>query len=96
MKYVIKSNRHIAKAHDKYTAFTLNDEAMEKYEAHLKWQRQYNTDVAYAKEEGIGEGIKEGKVEEKIKNALAMKKDGLPAQKIALYTGLSIKEIEEL
>lgn len=88
MKYVIKSNPQIAKAHDKYTAFTMNDEVMEKYEARLKWQRQYNTDLAYAKEKGERNN--------KIQNALAMKKDGLPVEKISLYTGLPIGEIEQL
>lgn len=88
MKYVIKSNPNIAKAHDKYTAFTMNDEAIEKYEAHLKWQSQYKTDMAYAREKGERDNS--------IKTALAMKKDGLPVEKISLYTGLSINEIDKL
>lgn len=96
MKYVIKSNPHIAKAHDKYTAFTMNDEAMEKYEAHLKWKSQYKTDLAYAKQEGKVEGKAEGKAEVQIENALAMKKDGVPIDKISRYTSLSIEEIEAL
>jgi predicted transposase/invertase (TIGR01784 family) len=95
MKTIIKNNPNIAKAHDKYNAFTLNDKYIEMYEARLKWQRQYSSDVTYAEEQGIKKGIIEGKIEGIIEDALAMKKDGLTVEKISLYTGLSIKEIEQ-
>ena len=46
--------------------------------------------------EATEEGRKKGMEEEKEKTALEMKKDGMPFSTIAKYTGLSIKEIEQL
>lgn len=42
------------------------------------------------------EGRQEGEAKERIKNARAMKAEGIPAAVIARITGLSLEEIEEL
>lgn len=46
--------------------------------------------------EGLEEGMKKGLKEGKKETALEMKNDGVPFVTIAKYTGLSIKEIEQL
>lgn len=47
-------------------------------------------------EKGLKEGVEKGLKEGKKETALEMKNDGLPLATIAKYTGLSIKEIEQL
>ena len=46
--------------------------------------------------EGMEKGIKEGIKKNQIENAIEMKNDGMPFSNIAKYTGLSIKDIEQL
>ncbi|MBR1573578.1 MAG: hypothetical protein IJ652_01875, partial [Bacteroidales bacterium] len=46
--------------------------------------------------EGREEGIAKGRAESMEQVALAMREAGEPAEKIALYTGLSIEQIEAL
>ena len=60
METIIKDDEIFSKAHDRYRQFTLNDELMELYEARIKYQLQYNTDMAYAEEKGIEKGIQKG------------------------------------
>jgi len=46
--------------------------------------------------EGREEGLEKGRVEEQLKIARTMKKDGLPVDVIVRYTGLAIGDIEAL
>jgi predicted transposase/invertase (TIGR01784 family) len=78
------------------------------YDSSLKYKWDNKNVLDYAKEEakqegrqeGIREGIQEGIQEGEYKKALGiareMKKDGLPITQISKFTGLSVKEIEEL
>ena len=54
--------------------------------------KEWKQDVDEALKQGHASGVAEGKLE----TAKAMLKDGLPAEKIALYTGLSASEIADL
>ena len=47
-------------------------------------------------EKGLKEGLKEGIKKQQIETAIEMKNDGIPFPTIAKYTGLSIKDIEQL
>ncbi|MBN2804946.1 MAG: hypothetical protein JXR91_17755, partial [Deltaproteobacteria bacterium] len=47
-------------------------------------------------EKGIEQGIEKGRESEKINFAIAMKKDGLTADTISKYTGLTKEQIEKL
>ena len=49
-----------------------------------------------ASEEGLKEGLKKGLEKAKSEIALQMKKDGMPYEKIAKYTGLSLDFIDSL
>lgn len=62
------------------------------YEDSLKRYRDLRNVVDASREEGFIEGIEKG-IE---KTAKEMKKDGLSIDKIALYTGLSIEQINML
>jgi predicted transposase YdaD len=48
------------------------------------------------RQEGRQEGKQEGKLETSLAIALQMKRANEPLEKIALYTGLKISQIEEL
>ena len=76
-----------------------------------RWRAEYMTlemeliarekaGVEKGRQEGLQQGMQKGLQQGKQENALAvarnMKKDGLPAEKIAAYTGISPEEIEKL
>jgi predicted transposase/invertase (TIGR01784 family) len=89
-----------------YSNMTKEEKTM--YDSSLKYKWDNKNVLDYAKEEakqegrqeGIREGIQEGIQEGEYKKALGiareMKKDGLPITQISKFTGLSVKEIEEL
>ena len=52
--------------------------------------------LAEGKAEGLAEGEAKGRAEEKKENARRMKADGMAADLIAKYTGLTVDEIESL
>ncbi len=54
-------------------------------------ERDIRNQIAYARQEGRAEG--ETSKAEQV--ALAMREAGEPAEKIALYTGLSIEQIQD-
>src|SRR5690606_14656056 len=66
------------------------------YISSLDRKRDYNNTIAYAKKQGIAQGIAEGERKKAIEMAREMKKDGLPVEQIAKFTKLSIEEIEKL
>lgn len=108
METIIKDDPIIEEAHEKYKSFTQNDELIELYEAKMKWQLQYNTDMADARESGYKEGIEKG-IEEGIEKgiekgarkaaqnvAINMLKQGLDVELISKITDLSADEINRL
>ena len=55
-----------------------------------------NYDFEIDKKVSAEEAFDEGKLEGKKENALNMLKDGLPIEKVAKYSGLSIEQIKAL
>ena len=108
MQILLKENENIARAHEKYIAFTKDEELMDAYEAHIKWKKDYNTGIFNAKEEGREEGIKKGKEEgikkgkeEGIKTnqqkiAVKMLQKGYELKTICELTGISIDELQQV
>lgn len=88
METIIKDEPVLEKAHNQYTKFTSDEQLMSVYEARIKYQQQYNSDIAYAKEEG--------KLEGKQEDAQKMLAEGLSVELISRITGLSLQEIEKL
>ena len=68
-------------------------EAQFQHEMFLHDQAQARSD---ARKDGYNQGRQAGKKENALAVARNMKKDGLPSEKIAAYTGLSPEEIEKL
>ena len=56
----------------------------------------YETDIRIHAEEAFDEGKLEGQNERARENALRMLKDGLPIEKVAEYSGLSVEQIKAL
>ncbi|EJW90559.1 hypothetical protein EVA_21348 [gut metagenome] len=74
----------------------LSKEEREKYDESIKVMRDNFAIHQTAVKDGIAQGIAQGEAKERIKNARAMKAEGIPAAVIARITGLSLEEIEEL
>ena len=66
------------------------------YENSVKVWRDNDNTVNTAYDKGFSVGEIKGKAEEKLNTAKRMKSDGLSADLIAKYTGLSIEEINQL
>src|SRR5574344_1185026 len=77
-------------------ASALTDSEKAAHEESEKHYRDYVNTISYAEEKGIERGRTEGKAEEKLAVAKAMKTKGLDVNILAECTGLSIKEIEKL
>ena len=67
-----------------------------KYEESLKYYRDLKNVVDTSFDEGKAEGKAEGMKERNAEIARQMKLSGEPIDKIIRFTGLSVKEIEEL
>ncbi|MBF0231016.1 MAG: hypothetical protein HQK63_15720 [Desulfamplus sp.] len=63
MEILIREDETFKRAHQKYAAFTRDDEMVEAYESRMKWIRDYNTKVFLAKKEGRKEGEFIGKIQ---------------------------------
>ena len=66
MEILLKEDATFRKAHEKYVAFTQDEDMLDAYEAHMKWVRDYNSGVSSAWQKGRKEGRKEGEVVGKI------------------------------
>ncbi len=71
-------------------------EERQDYEDSLKVYRDMKNVLDTAELKGLKKGLEQGALEEKIKNAKAMKVLGLPLETIAKVTGMSIEDIEKL
>ncbi len=71
-------------------------EERQDYEDSLKVYRDMKNVLDTAELKGLKKGIEQGALEEKIKNAKAMKVLGLPLETIAKVTGMSVEDIEKL
>ena len=92
----LKKDGNIWNAHKKYESFTADQELLALAEAREKWIRHYNTGMEAAREEGLEEGLKQGIEKAAREHVLKMLKDGLPAEKAALYSGLPLEEVRRL
>ena len=86
----------VKEAKDDYEKF-LSDaqlrEAQLQHEMFLHDQAQARSD---AEKNGYSRGYDNGVAQERMKTAGKMKADGIPADKIAAYTGLSAEEVAAL
>ena len=66
------------------------------YDYALKRYRDYYSGIKTAEEKGREEGLAEGEDRKMREIAKAMKAGGESTEKISLYTGLSLEEVNEL
>ena len=70
------------------------------YESAMMYERDYNNDMYYSRQEGIEEGISRGmamgKEEEKLANAKNLKSAGVSLETIAACIGLDIETVKAL
>lgn len=92
LKELMNMDAAIYKANEKMTFLANDKEVLRLYNMREMAQIDYNSGMRKAKDEGIKEGIKEGKMET-ARNMIA---DGEPIEKIARYTGLAKESIENL
>ncbi|MBQ9440965.1 MAG: Rpn family recombination-promoting nuclease/putative transposase, partial [Alphaproteobacteria bacterium] len=79
-----------------WNRISANDQLKAQQRAQDKYQRDKDSEIAIAKEEGLTEGLEKGKHNAKIetaKNLLAM---GLSIEQISIATGLTVDKIQGL
>lgn len=83
-------------AREKLRYYSMTPQERHAYDEHLNAVMIQNDVLSSAKEEGKMEGIAEGRMDERLKNAKGMKNLGIASDKIAEITGLSLEDIEKL
>ncbi|MEA2059762.1 MAG: Rpn family recombination-promoting nuclease/putative transposase [Thermodesulfobacteriota bacterium] len=87
MKVLLNENEHIEKAHERYIAFTRDEELLEAYEAREKWRKDYNSGLFNARREGEKKGEK--------KTAVRMLQKGFELKTICELTGISMDDLQQ-
>jgi predicted transposase/invertase (TIGR01784 family) len=86
---VVKMDMAIQKAEEKMVYVSRDKEALRAYQMREMALSDWTSGLNHAREEGIQEGMREGRQEV----AGNLKKIGLPVEQIAKVTGLSVEEI---
>ena len=76
--------------------YNMDQDTRDKVIHKMTTERDLRNQMAYACQEAIEEGRAEGRAEVHAEVAREMLADGMPVDKIAKYTDLSIEEIEML
>ncbi len=90
------ANPDIKKAVDQLRESAFTPEQLLGYEKFWDIISVERTLFSSGKREGLAEGMAEGERRKQYEIARQMKADGLPVATIVKYTGLSVKEIDEL
>ncbi|HIS38597.1 MAG TPA: hypothetical protein IAB45_03705 [Candidatus Onthousia faecavium] len=77
---------------DELERLAINDELGAVYDNEIMQKKMLN----FAHDDGVEEGLKQGRKEEKISIAKNFLKDGLPIEMISKNTGLNIEELKNL
>jgi predicted transposase/invertase (TIGR01784 family) len=86
----------LAQAVSEIRHFSKDKEAWIQYEAEEKARKDYQTHMGITLAKGRAEGEVIGITKGKLETARAMLADGIALEKIAVYTGLSVEELEKL
>ena len=92
MKTLLEENPRLAEAHEKYVAFTRDDELRDAYEARMKWKMDHLSSIVAAREEGRVEG----RVEEKFQTIMKLRRFDMKSPEIAEITGLTPEKVEAI
>lgn len=108
MRILLKENPEINKAHDKYVAFTRDEELLDAYEAHMKWKRDYNSGIESARREGEAKGIRigeergrqagrqEGLYIAQVAVAEKMLKKGYDIETVSEFTQIPVSDLKKI
>jgi len=100
MKTLLEENPRLAEAHEKYTAFTRDDELRDAYEARMKWKMDYLSSIVAARqegrEEGFDDGHEKGRAEEKFQTIMKLRRFEMKSPEIAEITGLTPEKVEAI
>ncbi len=86
MQVLIKNDSVMEQAHESYKKFTSNNEMLEIYEAREKRLKDEASNIAYARKQGIEQGLNSA-IER-------LKSNGLSSEKIAALLDIPINEVE--
>ncbi len=100
LKTLFEDNPRLAEAHEKYLAFTRDEELREAYESRMKWLMDYNSGMYAARqeglEEGIEKGIEKGRAEEKFQTIMQLRRFDMKSAEIAEITGLTPEKVDAI
>lgn len=96
MPVLLKDDPAIGKAHEVYKSFTADERLMDMAEAREKWRRDVASRLETARNEGLQQGIRQGRRRTAEENAGRMLAKGFPVEDIAEVTGLTAEEMEGL
>jgi predicted transposase/invertase (TIGR01784 family) len=96
MTMLAESSPQLSRAVVRYRELTADERAREIYEYREKARRDYNSEIKWAKEQGIQQGIHQGENIKALSIAQNALLKGMPIADIADITGLTFKEIEDL
>jgi len=91
---VVKMDNTILKAQERQDHISSDEDALLIYEMRQKAQWDHISEMNYAREEGMKEGLEKGTQEERFRTASNFKKLGVSLEIIAQATGLSVEEID--
>ncbi len=92
MRTLLEESPILNKAHEKYLAFTMDEELVDAYESHLKWKLDHDSALDSALTKGLKQGMEKGMRQ----TASRFKALGLSADLIQQATGLTLEEIDRL
>ena len=92
LRRIAKDEKEALKVLDELERLAINDELGAVYDNEIMQKKM----LKFAHNDGVEEGRKEGRKEEKISIAKNFLKDGLPIEMVSKNTGLSIKELKKL
>jgi predicted transposase/invertase (TIGR01784 family) len=90
---VVKMDKAIEKAEKRIEHVTKDKEALRAYYMRQMALSDWTSSINHAREEGLQEGIEQGRREEKLAAAHALKAIGMPVGQIVQVTGLTEAEI---
>ena len=93
---IMEENEEIKEAVDELKEMSESYTLRRIAELREKGERDYNSAIGDAREDGIIQGRKEGKKEERQEIAKKMLESGIPIEKIEKITGLKKEEIESI
>ena len=92
MNTIMKNNPAIKKAHNEFKKFTEDEKLMDIYQARMRRQRQYASDLKYSEDKGIEQGIEKQKIISDMEHTEKRLRKKQPWSFITDITGITEKQ----